>query len=211
MKFANPPTYNDPQLEDKARKLLDQRLGADFVIPIDVELVLERLQGVVLDFWPALKANHQVEGMVCRDTATGELCVFIDEELYRNRSRMTVAEELGHIVLHRSVIEQVASPEDFLELQRHPLWHRMDRNAKRFAAAVLMPGDKVVEEAAALYPKLVRVAGFGHPQAIINQLAAQLAKRFEVSPQTMGYRLKEYPMKLVQRVEEAMKDGLDYL
>jgi Zn-dependent peptidase ImmA (M78 family) len=87
----------------------------------------------------------------------------------------------------------------------------MDRNAKRFAAAVLMPGEQVSREAEQVYSKLVRAAGFGDVAAVKKYLASQLAKQFEVSPQAMTIRLREWPMKIEDRVDQAMRAQLDYL
>ena len=167
-----------------------------------------------LDYWPDLRDNHGLEGMVCRDAESRELIVYIDEWLADHRPtryRMTVAEEAGHGVLHRSVIDQINNPEDFRELQQHALWRDMDRNSKRFAAALLMPGAVVTEHAGRIYTRLVRVAGFGDLDAVKRHLASQLAKQFEVSAESMTYRLGEWPMKVFERVEEAMRDRLDYL
>ncbi len=124
MKFSNVPTYTVSEIERKSRELLTREFGQELTIPIDAELILERMEGVFFDVWPGLSGNHCIIGMTCRDTSTGEICVFIDEELaddyrYHARYRMTVAEELGHVVLHREVINLVESPEDFVELQGH--------------------------------------------------------------------------------------------
>lgn len=214
MTFHSMPTYSVAELERRAQSLLAESFGDDLPIPIDVEIVLEEVPGVTLDLWPGLRANHLTEGMVCRDTMSGELMVYIDEDLADdnpNRYRMTVAEELGHCILHRGVVDQVHSPKDFLELQRHALWPQLERNAKRFGAAVLMPGQAVLESAATLYPKLVAVAGFNNVDAILNQLAARLAGQFVVSPQTMGYRLNEWPIKVTEKVREAMREKLTFI
>jgi hypothetical protein len=214
MPLGEPPTYDVATLERKAAEFLRTRFGQDVPIPVDVDLLLEQTAGVDLDVWPALRDNHGLEGMICRDAASGELIVYIDEWLADNRPtryRMTVAEELAHVLLHRTVIEQIDSPAGFQELQKHPRWFEMDRNAKRFAAAILMPGEQVTREAGQVYSKLVRAASFGDAAAINKYLAAQLAKQFEVSPQAMTFRLREWPMKIEDRVDQAMRAQLDYL
>jgi hypothetical protein len=38
-----------------------------------------------------------------------------------------------------------------------------------------------------------------------------LAKEFEVSEGAMRHRLGEWPMKLYERIDAALADGLDYL
>jgi hypothetical protein len=214
VKFGNVPTYNVPQLERMALELLEKSLGKHFAIPVDVELAVDRQEGVKLDLWPGLRDNHQIEGMVCVDEDTHVIWVFIDEVLadrFANRYRSTVAEELGHIALHRQAIEQVRTPEDFLELQRHPSWQQMERNAKRFGAAALMPGDRLLACARDVYPKMVAIAGFLNQEAIINQLATVLAGRFEVSPQSMRYRFGEYPARVEDKIKEAMQERLNFI
>jgi len=214
MALGELPTYDVATLERKAAEFLRSRFGQDVPIPVDVDLLLEQTTGVDLDVWPALRDNHGLEGMICRDATSGELVVYVDEWLADNRPtryRMTVAEELGHVLLHRAVIEKIDSPATFHELQKHPRWFEMDRNAKRFAAAVLMPGEQIAREAGQVYSKLVRAAGFGDVAAVKKYLAAQLAKQFEVSPQAMTIRLREWPMKIEDRVDQAMRAQFDYL
>lgn len=211
---GEPPTYDVATLERRARELLHAQFGADVPIPVDVDLLLETIEGVDLDIWPGLRSRYNVDGFVGRDIETGQLVILIDDWLADHRPtryRMTVAEELGHVVLHRSLIEQVGAPDDFLHLQRHHRWHEMDRNAKRLAAAVLMPAKQIEQAAGQWYSKLVAVAGFEDVAAVKKHLAAQLAKQFEVSAQAMNIRLTEWPMRVFGRVEQAMKDRLDYL
>lgn len=101
--------------------------------------------------------------------------------------------------------------DDFVALQRHPQWYRADRNAKRFAAAVLMPGAQLLKHAQELYPRFVDVAVFGNANAVLSQLVAKLSQRFEVSPQSMRCRLGEWPMKIAEKVARSMQDQLRYL
>lgn len=208
------PKYSVKDIERKASQLLTARYGHDIPVPVDVELLVEEMDGVSLDIYPALRANHKIEGMVFRDVESGKLMVLIDEDLADgppNRYRMTVAEELAHLHLHGSVIEQVREIQHFREIQRHSDWQEAERNAKRFAAAILMPGKNVGFEAAELYSKLITVAGFNDTNAVKSTMASVLAKKFEVSSQSMKYRLTEWPMRVYDRVENAMRDRLDYL
>ncbi len=214
MTLPDPPTYTVPVLERLASELLEEYLGSDVQIPVDVDYLLEQLEGVQLDYARGLREEYGLEGMVLRDTETGDLFILIDEWLADhspNRYRSTVAEELAHIVLHGKVIKQIENIETFRELQQHPRCSEIERNAKRFAAAILMPGKAVVNEVQQVYPRLVHVAGFGNVPAVQNQLASLLAKRFVVSTETMKYRLREWPMRVMDRVADAMKDKLSYI
>ena len=79
MVLPEPPTYEALELERLAREFLGQHFGSDIVIPIDVDLLVERVEGVDLDYWPGLRANHRIEGMIARDPKTGEYaCLWLD-------------------------------------------------------------------------------------------------------------------------------------
>lgn len=93
------------------------------------------------------------------------------------RYRMTVAEELAHVLLHRELIDGVIDVATFKALQNHYRWRTMERNTKRLAAAVLMPGECVPTEARLLYRQMVKAVGFENVPAVQNQLAVSLAKR----------------------------------
>ena len=200
------------EIERLASAFLTEQLGPDVSIPVDIDILLERIDGVTLDILPM--HHHGTEGAIIRDADSGELFVWIDERLAdgnATRYRMTVAEELGHLILHRSVIEKVDSFDDWSALQRHRLWRDVERNAKRFAAAILMPGGAVVRVAEEEYPRLLRAVGFTNVEAIEKYLVLQLAKRFDVSQQTMRYRLDEWPVRVLERMHKSFQDRLDYL
>lgn len=218
MAFDKIPTYTVTELERRARRYLEDEYGPDIPIPVEIDLLLEEVEQVDLDDWPKLRTNHGIEGGVWRDAKTGELVVYIAEELMDDetpkgftRYRMTVAEELAHLQLHRSVIDQVTSVSQFRELQRHNLWQQMERNAKRYAAAILMPGKELSQAAERVYSRLVATAGTDNSAAIKKWLCSQLAKQFVVSEAAMDYRLTEWPMKIYSRVDDAARDGLGYL
>ena len=124
---------------------------------------------------------------------------------------MTVAEELAHVVLHETVIKQVVTIDDFRQLQRHKMWHDAERNAKRFAAALLMPPEELLRESNRIYRELVRAAGYGDVEAVKKYLCSHLAKNFEVSIRAMSIRLGEWPMRVNDKVEEAMGARLETL
>jgi Zn-dependent peptidase ImmA (M78 family) len=124
---------------------------------------------------------------------------------------MTVAEEFAHSFLHKNAIENVRSIEDFEAFQNHPDWHKHDRNAKRMAAALLMPAPDVLNDCRGLYTQMIEIAGYGDPESIKKYIASTLAEKYEVSVQTMRIRLNEWPVKITEKIDQAMRDGLDFL
>jgi hypothetical protein len=207
--------YTVAELESMAETFLKESIGV-VTMPIDVELLIESRDDADLDYFPGLKPNHGVLGAVFFDLDTQRFLVVVDDGLadsdsQRNRYRMTVAEELAHLVLHGDVIRQMSDVDDFRTLQSHPDWKKIEANARRFAAAVLMPGSVLLVEANAVYSKLVKTAGYNDLDAIQKYLKNLLASRFEVSPESMGYRLNEWPMRIMAKVEVSMDARLAYL
>jgi len=114
-------------------------------------------------------------------------------------------------VIHRRQVDAVSTPEDFRELMALQIGEQMERNAKRFGAAVLMPHSLVDRMAREMYPRLVERVGFANPEAVKKYLAGWLAKQFEVSVETMSYRLREWPVRIMDRIDEAMRNRFDQL
>lgn len=213
---AKLPTFTVEELEGKAAKFLKDAFPQGIQIPIDVELLLETQDGVDLDLWPKLEANHGVAGAVMKDLNRDRLIIYVDEDIADNASRrnfyrMTVAEELAHIVLHEPVIKEVVAPEDFHHLQQHKQWYEAERNAKRLAAALLMPPELLRRESNRIYGELVRTAGYRNVEIIKKYLCSHAAQLFEVSVQAMSYRLREWPMRINEKVDQAIRSRIETL
>lgn len=196
-----------------------KNLGNLFSIPVDIEHILELQDRVVLDIYPGLAANHKLMGMAGIDE-NGKIFVYIDAELadissMKNRYRMTIAEELAHVILHREAIQVVTKPNDFLNIQQHHKWEKYERNAKRLAAALLMPVKELLNHSRQSYTniisKLPEEYKFTNPDAIKHQIARLLAEKYEVSYQSMNIRLTEWPIAVFQKINEAMENRLDFL
>ena len=75
------PKFSIPHLENKAAKFLRENGEIGDHIPIDIDLLLERLEDVDLDVYRGLEENFDIQGCVLRDTKSGSLVVLIDEKL----------------------------------------------------------------------------------------------------------------------------------
>jgi len=208
-------TYNVSELERIAHEQL-RKPTSGFTIPVDIEHIVEELPGVDLDYYPGLRANYGLDGMVGLDLDTGEIIIYIDEELATlerllRRYRMTVAEELAHLILHRKAVEAVKDPKDFQSLYKIPNWHECERNAIKLAAMILMPSECVLEDSRDLYHQIVSQIGFDNPKVVNKFLTSKLADRYEVSTETMRYRLSEWPINVIDRIDRAIRDKLDFL
>lgn len=211
--------YSITELEQIAEKFHDG-IGDRFEIPVDVDLLLEGIDGVDLDIWPGLQANYKMLGMTGFNSDTGILSIYIDDQLADSSSgirryRMTVAEELAHIIIHRPAIEAVEKPEDFKHIQSHDRWYLYERNAKWLAAAILMPASHVLRDAEKMYIEMISVLPgnmkFTNPEAIKKMITSKLADIYDVSFMSMHYRLDKWPINVISKIDEAMKNQFDFL
>lgn len=209
-------TYTAVELERFARQQLQElKKLRHFSIPVDIEAIVENL-GIEIEVKRGLKEHHNTWGMIAIDLDTNGLVILVDDKLLdldhlRRIYRMTVAEEFAHSLLHKNAIENIRSIEDFTALQNHPEWHKHDRNAKRLAAALLMPVEYVLNDSRGLYKQMVEIAGYGAPEIVKKYIANELAEKYEVSVRAMKIRLSEWPIRVMEKIDQAVRDGLDFL
>ena len=209
-------TYDIPELERIAHEEL--RKLHSITIPVDIENLIEQVyqDKIEIDVKRGLKEHYNIWGMVGPELDQGKIIIFVDDQLLDldhlyKIYRMTVAEEFAHILLHGKAIEKVKNIEDFKTIQNHPSWHEHDRNAKWLAAALLMPPGYILDDSRKLYKQLVSTASFGDPTAIKKYIRNLLADKYHVSVSSMEYRLANWPVNVMDKIDQAMQDKLDFL
>jgi len=215
MRLTKVPRYSASELERRAEELLRARCGWPPPIPVDIDFLVDQQPGVLLDILPGLRTVCGAAGLVRYEPEKDCLRVIVDAEVADHPSasfyRFTVAEEFAHVLLHRDIMTQVRNVEDLAALHTWSGYHEIDRNAKRLAAALLMPTITVSARARTLYTDLVKAAGFGDPAAIQAHLEERLARLHGVSAAAMRHRLKEWPLRITQKVERATQERLTVL
>jgi hypothetical protein len=215
IRFTGVQKYTVAQLEQRAEFLLTQRCGWPPDLPVDIASLVDREPGMLLDILPGLQRVAAVAGFVRYEPHLKNLRLIIDADVADHPAasfyRFTVAEEFAHILLHRQVMEQVGTLEDLQSLHEWSGYEAIDWNAKRLAAALLMPTIPVAREARTLYPKLVDRFGFARPAELAAKMQERLARLHCVSVQAMRKRLKEWPRRTAQKVEQAMRDRITFL
>ena len=208
-------TYDIPELERIAYKEI-KKLGDKLTIPIDIEEIIENFHDIEIDVHRGLKDNNHTWGMVVRDLDRDKFLILVDDILLdsdhlRKIYRMTIAEEFAHILLHLEAIKRVENIEDFRTLHNHGNWHKHERNAKWLAASILIPYEHVINNSRELYKKMITTAGFGDPETVKKYMVNVLAEKYEVSVSPMRYRLEKWPIEITKKIDEAMKNRLDFL
>ena len=207
------PRYSIRELELRAAETLTGYLEAPLAIPVDVDLLAERLPGVDLDYSPGILDRFGPPGVVFRQ-APGAYPIRVDMDVADHRLhfyRFTLAEEVGHILLHGTVIDQVTSTEEVARLKSEPGYEDLDRNARWFASALLMPPIQLGRDARTIYTELVRSRGFADPEGVKRDLLRRLSRRYQVSPAAMRYRLMHWPVKIVDALAKALHERSDTL
>jgi Zn-dependent peptidase ImmA (M78 family) len=118
--------------------------------------------------------KDNVSGMIIKDKenlydAPSGYAIFVNKNHTKTRKRFTIAHELAHFILHKDKIGNGVSDDI---LYRSGLSNRVEVEANKWAADILMPWDLVVD-----------AMQDGHTEL------EDLAKVFEVSKSAMAIRL----------------------
>ncbi|MBI2163809.1 MAG: ImmA/IrrE family metallo-endopeptidase [candidate division NC10 bacterium] len=213
MKQPQVPRYGLPKLESLAQTLLRERWPA-LAIPVDIDYLTEQEPDVVLDTERGLRDRFGVPGATVYHPKENRFTVLIDEAVADGNPgffRFTVAEELGHVRLHRAILRSVRTMEDAVALQTSDGYQFMDRNAKWFASALLMPRDPLLRDAKKIYADLVKQHGFGRPELIRRALVIRLGQRYVVNVSPMEYRLRNWPLAVLKLVDHALEAKMNSL
>lgn len=167
--------------------------SSDIPIPIDeiVELKLE------LDIvtHKDLKKNFSVDGFLSSDLTE----IHIDEDHYMgstNRSRFTLAHEVGHLILHSDEVIKCSSIEEWKAamLGMGTGYSMKEEEANYFAGCLLMPRHKVLASFESY--KKIAIDEFERlgqklpdDKLLVGYISTQVAKMFDVSQQSAQIRL----------------------
>ena len=141
--------------------------------PVPVEQIA-RHRGAHITYEPF---EGEISGMLYRER--GRTVIGVNSRHATTRQRFTVAHEIGHLEMHKG---QPVFIDRYVRMNwRDGQSSPEEVQANAFAAELLMPRTLVRQE-------LDRAADRGQPLTS-EALVAALAKRFEVSPAAMQYRL----------------------
>ena len=167
-------------VRDRARALAGAR-----ELPVDVRKIAEELGYPVVE--RALPSGQR--GTIGRD---GDRIVIsiasrghTDAEL-----RWIVAEELGHAALGHTALVASSAP-GAAPAMPEPRRREEEREARAFAAEILMPAEKVRARFAELAPRIDRSLGMRQRETETDEVVHLLARMFGVTPTALRFRLQE--------------------
>jgi Zn-dependent peptidase ImmA (M78 family) len=145
--------------------------------PVPVEEIAHRL-GATVSFE---QFASDVSGVLYRQASTA--VIGVNSEHAKSRQRFTIAHEIGHLRLHRG---RPMFVDHSVRLDRRDSSASLgidpeEIEANSFAATLLMPEKMIIAA--------IAQSSTARGRARSEGLVGQLAKRFEVSPQAMEYRL----------------------
>lgn len=158
-------------------------------LPIPIEEIAEQKLNLRIREQMNLKKDYDVDGFLISDLTT----IFIDFNLYmnfENRTRFTIAHEIGHFILHSELFKNlnINSIEDLnifaanLTDEEHG-W--LEYQAYSFASHVLVPTQLLTNE---LRKKLGRIPSLEAPE-ILATIIEDLLDVFQVSGDVLARRL----------------------
>lgn len=166
-------------------------------IPVDIERIVEIDLGMPIIPVPGLKLAFDIDGWISNDFKT----ITVDKYQYEeeiNRCRFTIAHEVGHLVLHRKIFEQlkfstIGEWKYFINNFDPKQYGWLETQAKIFAGHVLVPKEHIGERYKKATDK-VRKEGFDvkFDLDLFNQYVCRwMAQEFKVSYMPMEIRLKK--------------------
>lgn len=174
-------------------------------IPVDIEYIIESTMGINVIPLKNLQRDCDMDGFISLDFEH----VYVDEDLYNDnkddryyrRVRFTIAHEIGHYVLHRSIIDSVKflSLEEWINFRSQINDYDMswfETQASEFAGRLLVPKDHLVN----LYTSnrveiLKKHIHWSNPPIseddIITLVAPKICSNFDVSSEVIEKRLNK--------------------
>jgi IrrE N-terminal-like domain len=173
--------------------------AAGDTIPVNVLDIAEFDLGLELQPVDRLRERVDIEALLLADMTT----MLVDKDLFtkpklKYRLNFSVAHEIGHLVLHRDAYASLACSTEHewlrvLNLIPDEEYGWIESHANEFAGRLLVPPaplreefDRVTVQATQAGVRLPNPI----PEVLMNRLAAEIGKAFDVSGQVVSRRLK---------------------
>ena len=184
------------EIEEEASKFLNE-YNSSRVIPVPIERIVELKLEISIVPKMGLLKNEGIDAFLSHDFTE----LYIDHDHYvrqTNRSRFTLAHEVGHYVLHRDIVASIKTLDDwkFFILGQGTGRAIYEIHADNFAGCLIMPKPELEEEYKAqrkIAAARIKQAGMSKPdeKTLISFIANEVARKFDVSPKAAEIRLSK--------------------
>ena len=145
----NLPRLSDGKIGEIAQKFLEKN-HPTFKLPIPIEEIAESKLDIEIIPVKRLKKDYDVDGCLVSSLSR----IFIDFDLYmdqENRTRFTLAHEIGHLILHYEIFQElkIKTESDLYKLTENinnEDYKWLEYQAYSFAGHVLVPSTLLVSE-----------------------------------------------------------------
>lgn len=196
------PFLTNDQIHEIATTFL-RRYHQQDSLPVPIEEIIEFQLALDIIPTPGLSKGFEIDGFLSRDFSS----IYVDDFIQANRPtryRFTLAHEVGHLVLHKVPLDEIATFDDvdsWREFVKNlgPDKGKYEYQGYTFAGCVLVPKHHLkvkmrqflpeieAEIAAAKSAKIPRAA---YLDFAVNMLSDKLAGQFDVSSDVIQRRIK---------------------
>ena len=147
-------------IEEAADSLLDQYsvFAGELNLPVPVESIAEHFLKYDLEITDqGLFADPSFLGGISFETNT----IFVNASIedHEGRYTFTIAHEIGHHVLHRDIYNDLVADRSQILCREEKQKPLIERQADRFAAALMMPRYRLSDEVKKFNPKIPETLG----------------------------------------------------
>lgn len=182
-----------PRIRKAADDARHQYTGSINTVPVPIDRIIEIDLGIDIQPEKGLIVERGFDAYISNDLKT----ISIDQEVYdderfSNRRRFTLAHELGHIILHRNIIEKIifTHRKDWWKFHSNMKCENLEwfeNQAREFAGRFLVPRERLIDE---INKRRAGIAsGTDCEKVAIWSLYMELASFFKVSDEVIGKRI----------------------
>jgi Zn-dependent peptidase ImmA (M78 family) len=183
--------YSYQELETMAEIFLEAFHRPQDSPLVEIDVIVEADLDIRILHYSNLEALHGLHGYLALSLKK----IYIDQnimdsDLFESRYRFTVAEEVGHYMLHKDLFAGVKTPDDYLDAVGKisaKEYGKMDMDAKHLGGAILMPAE--------LFRKESLDYATNTPGITSDVLFKYLAGIFNVSPLAVYHRFRVLGLK----------------
>ena len=180
-------------------------------MPVPIDEIIEFTHGIDIVPFPNLQRDFDIEGFISGDLSS----IYVDDFVFQTRLfryRFTLAHEIGHLVLHKDLIQtirptSVAEWRDFILQVDQEAYEWVEWQAYTFGGMVLVPRASLKEDfirrtetlkKKIARAKLAELPRDSYKEYIIEPMARNLIENYQVSKDVLIKRIsKEVEKKIL--------------